>query len=55
MARNKPVKICVIKQTPNKDPKFHQAEIFTGAGKSTKALLAILINGCDFRIFNIIK
>lgn len=55
MAKNNPVKICVIKHTPNKDPKFHQAEMFTGAGRSTKALLAILIKGCDFRMFNITK
>lgn len=45
----------MIKHTPNKDPKFHQAEMFTGAGRSTNALFAILIKGCDFRRFNIIK
>jgi len=42
MAKNKPVIIWTIKQTPNKDPKFHQAEIFVGVGKSTKEELKIL-------------
>lgn len=37
--------IWIIKQRPNKEPKFHQAEILDGAGKSTNALLAILNNG----------
>jgi hypothetical protein len=50
MAKNKPVRICVIKHKPKIDPKFHHAEILIGAGRSTKALLAILIRGCVFRI-----
>lgn len=45
MAKNNPVKVWIIKQSPNKDPKFHQAEIFEGAGRSTKLLLTILIKG----------
>lgn len=55
MAKNNPVKIWVTRQIPKRDPKFHQAEMFTGAGRSTNALLAILIKGCDLRKFNIIK
>jgi hypothetical protein len=35
----------VVKQSPNKEPKFHHAEILIGAGRSTKALLAILAKG----------
>jgi hypothetical protein len=45
MARNNPVKICVPKHSPKRDPKFHHVEIFAGAGKSTKALFIILISG----------
>jgi hypothetical protein len=50
MAKNRPVKICVIKHNPNNDPKFHQLEIFEGAGRSIKALFIILNKGCIFRI-----
>jgi hypothetical protein len=49
MAKNRPVAIWIIKHKPNKDPKFHQAEIFEGAGRSTRALLAILNKGCLVR------
>lgn len=45
MARNNPVRIWIIRQSPSSDPKFHQIEILDGEGKSTKALLAILITG----------
>jgi len=45
MAKNNPVKIWIIKHSPNKDPKFHQAEMLEGEGKSTNELLAILIKG----------
>lgn len=51
MARNKPVRICSPKQMPNRDPKFHHAEMFDGAGKSMNELLMILIRGWDFRMF----
>lgn len=50
IARNNPVAIWIIKQIPNKEPKFHQVEIFDGVGRSIKAFLAILIRGCEFRI-----
>jgi hypothetical protein len=35
----------MIKHNPSKEPKFHQAEIFDGAGRSTKALFMILNKG----------
>lgn len=50
MARNSPVRICAIKQIPNREPKFHHEEIFEGAGRSIKELLTIFINGCVFRM-----
>lgn len=46
MAKNNPVKSCVIKHKPNKDPKFHHAEILTGAGRSTRAWFRIFNKGC---------
>lgn len=49
MARNSPVRICVAKQRPKSDPKFHHTEIFDGAGRSTTASLAILSRGWVFR------
>ena len=45
MARNSPVTICVTKQIPNSDPKFHQPLIVDGVGKSTKTSFAILNQG----------
>jgi flagellar biogenesis protein FliO len=45
MARNRPVAIWVIRQRPSRDPKFHQAEMFDGAGRSITALFMILIRG----------
>jgi len=50
MAKKSPVNVWIIKQSPSKDPKFHQAEIFEGAGKSTNLLLIILIRGWFNRI-----
>ena len=38
MAKNIPVNIWIPRQTPNKDPKFHKYDKFTGAGKSLKEL-----------------
>ena len=40
MARNNPVIICVTKQIPNSDPKFHQPLIVDGVGKSTRVSFA---------------
>ncbi len=53
MARNKPVRICVIRQRPSKDPKFHHAEMLAGVGRSITASLAIFSRGWDFRKFAI--
>jgi len=50
MARNRPVKIWVIRQRPSRDPKFHQAERFLGEGRSTRAELAMDIRGWFFRM-----
>lgn len=41
--------IWTIKHKPKREPKFHQAEIFTGAGRSTNALFTILKRGCSSR------
>lgn len=49
MARKRPVRIWAIRQSPKREPKFHQAEIFTGAGRSTSASLAIFRRGWVFR------
>ena len=49
MAKNKPVKIWVARHKPSKDPKFHQAEIFEGAGRSTRAPFAIFRRGWVLR------
>lgn len=40
----------MIKQRPSRDPKFHQIEMFGGAGKSTRAFAAIFSRGWDFRM-----
>lgn len=49
MARKSPVRICVAKHSPKRDPKFHQTEMLDGAGRSTTASLAILSRGWVFR------
>lgn len=51
MARNKPVMIWMMRQSPSKDPKFHQDEMLDGVGRSMNEWLMILSSGCDFRIF----
>lgn len=55
MARNRPVRTCAIRQTPRRDPKFHQAEIFDGAGRSMNVLLIILMIGWVFRRLWVIR
>lgn len=55
MASNRPVRICVIRQIPSRDPKFHQAEMFEGVGRSIRELLIIFSRGCDFRILGAIN
>lgn len=54
MARNSPVRICAIKHSASRDPKFHHAEMLAGAGRSTRASLASLSSGCFFRRLAII-
>lgn len=39
------MRIWIAKQTPKRDPKFHQEEILDGAGRSTNASLIILNSG----------
>lgn len=55
MARNRPVIIWIIKQRPNSDPKFHQAEMLDGVGRSIKEELTILMMGWCFRVLSVIK
>lgn len=44
------MRICVIRQKPSREPKFHQAEIFDGVGRSTSALFRILMIGWVLRV-----
>lgn len=45
MARNNPVAICAIKHNPRSEPKFHQAEMLIGAGRSMNEPLTIFNRG----------
>lgn len=45
MAKKRPVAICRIRQRPRSDPKFHMTEMLEGAGRSTRASLAIFRSG----------
>lgn len=45
MAKNRPVRICRIRQIPSNDPKFHHTEMLEGAGKSMNDSLIILASG----------
>lgn len=54
MASRSPVRICVSRQMPSRDPKFHQVEMFDGVGRSISELLIILRRGWDFRRFGAI-
>jgi hypothetical protein len=38
IAKNNPVMIWVIKQSPLRDPKVHKVEMFLGAAKDIKGL-----------------
>ena len=49
MANSSPVTICVIKQIPNRDPKFHQVEMFDGVGRSISESLTIFSRGWFLR------
>lgn len=39
----------IARHNPKREPKFHQIEMFEGAGRSTRASLAIFNRGCVFR------
>lgn len=54
MARKRPVRIWAARQSPSRDPKFHQTEMFEGAGRSTRASFAIFRRGWVFRRLAII-
>ena len=45
ITRNKPVKIFRIKQIPSRKTKFHNDEMFDGAGRSITMLSIIVIRG----------
>lgn len=49
MASSRPVMICVMRQIPSRDPKFHQAEMFDGVGRSMRASLMVLNSGWFLR------
>lgn len=42
--------ICMVRQIPSSDPKFHHPLIVDGVGRSTSALFAILNSGCFLRM-----
>jgi hypothetical protein len=50
MAKNNPVKICNIKQSPRRDPKFHMVVMDDGVGNSTTEPNTILAKGLRFLI-----
>ena len=49
------MRIWVVRQTASREPKFHQAEMFDGAGRSIRELLIIFSRGGDFRMLGAIK
>ena len=55
MASRRPVRICVARQMASRDPKFHQAEMLEGAGKSIRELLIIFSRGWDLRMLGAIR
>lgn len=42
--------ICIVRQIPSSDPKFHHPLMVEGVGRSTSALFAILNKGCFLRM-----
>ena len=50
MAKNSPVAIWIIKQSPNSEPKFQNALILAGVGSSTNEPLTIFRRGWVFKI-----
>ena len=55
MASSRPVRICIVRQIPKREPKFHQVEMFEGVGRSIRELLTIFSSGCDFRMLGAIN
>lgn len=51
MARKRPVRICIIRHRPSREPKFHQVEMLDGVGRSIRELLMILNRGWVLRMF----
>lgn len=41
--------ICVARQIPRRDPKFHQIEMFDGVGRSIRESLMIFSSGWFLR------
>ena len=50
MARKIPVNSWIKRQIVSKDPKFHQIEIFEGAGRSIRLLFTIFSRVRDLRV-----
>lgn len=53
MARNRPVAIWEIKQSPRSEPKFHHTERLAGAGRSMSAEFTALRRAWSFRMLAI--
>lgn len=49
MARKSPVRIWVIRQRARREPKFHHAEMFEGAGRSISESFTIFRMGWVLR------
>lgn len=49
MARKRPVRIWVTRQRPRSEPKFHQEDRLTGAGRSIRLWFTGVMAGWDFR------
>lgn len=47
--------ICVTKQIPRRDPKFHQIEMFDGVGRSIRESLMIFRRGWFLRRLRAIR
>lgn len=55
MASSRPVTICVIRQMPSRDPKFHQAEMLEGVGRSIRESFTIFRRGWFLRRLRAIR
>ena len=50
MANINPVKIWIVRASPRREPKFHQADRLGGAGRSARALFNFFNGWLGFRI-----